>query len=177
ATACPWYKTIMRSASRTGRKAMSNDEGCPPSGGPTKRFHDCLFGYGVQAAGWLLQDKERRIAQNGPRNRDPLFLSFAIRIVQGLAQEDQIEEGFRARSKDNLEALLCSSMVKIATEAAWATRRNCASAESSARSAASLSRKTPICPPRANRNSFICRETAGDCWLNSSITPSTVLPE
>jgi ABC-type multidrug transport system fused ATPase/permease subunit len=30
----------------------------------------------------------------------------SIRIVQGLAQEDQIEERFRARSKDNLEAYL-----------------------------------------------------------------------
>src|SRR5215469_10856702 len=54
---------------------MRDDEGCPPGRGPTKSFHDCLFGCGVQAAGWLVQNKNRRIAQNRPRNRDPLFLS------------------------------------------------------------------------------------------------------
>jgi len=53
-----------------------------------------------------------KLAARKARKSTGLMASLAqealasIRIVQGLAQEDQIEERFRARSKDNLEAYL-----------------------------------------------------------------------
>jgi len=53
-----------------------------------------------------------KLAARKARKSTGLMASLAqetlasIRIVQGLAQEDQVEERFRARSKDNLEAYL-----------------------------------------------------------------------
>ena len=72
--------------------------------------------------------------------------------------------------------VLCSSMVNTTNEAASATKRNWALAASRLLPADSRSRKTPICPPKANKKSCVAWASARRPRLKNSTTPNTFLP-
>jgi len=42
---------------------------------PVERFHDLALGSGVHRAGGLVEDKQRRVSQERPGERDPLALT------------------------------------------------------------------------------------------------------
>ena len=65
---------------------------------PIHELENFFRGSFVQIAGGFVGDQDRRIGDNSPRDRDPLFLpagKLAWIVVHSLSQSDNAQRGFR----------------------------------------------------------------------------------
>ena len=58
-----------------GRQAMGDDEGGAALAERIERLLDAALGFGVEGAGCLVQDQDRRVLQNGTGDRKALTLT------------------------------------------------------------------------------------------------------
>src|SRR4051794_3622879 len=60
---------------QNGGETVRDDQGGPVSHQPFERFLNDSLALGIKCAGSLVQQKDRWIAEDGPRDGDPLALS------------------------------------------------------------------------------------------------------
>ncbi len=70
------------------RETMGNDETCPSFHQATHRLLDEDFRPCIHTRGRFIENHDRRIGKNGPRNRQQLFLT--LRDVRGFLVQDRI---------------------------------------------------------------------------------------
>ena len=75
-----------------GREPVRDRDRRPPLGEPVERVLDEPFGLGVEGARRLVEDKDRRVAQDRARDRDPLLLA-AGEPIAALADNSVVSLG------------------------------------------------------------------------------------
>src|ERR1700730_8756081 len=55
---------------------MRDDEGCAAARETLDAVHHSRLGLDVESGGWLVQDEDRSVAQEGARDRQPLLLAL-----------------------------------------------------------------------------------------------------
>ena len=72
-----------------GRQSVRDHQRRAPRHQPLERLHHLALGHGIECAGWLVQDQDRRIFQNSPRDGKALALSaYRARKLDGVTQYD-----------------------------------------------------------------------------------------
>ena len=71
----PWSITRIRSARRTVEQAVRDHETRPPGHQAVQGVEDHGLGLGVDRGGWLVENQDRGVFQEGPGDADPLPLA------------------------------------------------------------------------------------------------------